>query len=271
MSGAEPFTFLSLRFFIAGVLIACIGFFLSTRWPRSPLAYAHLAVSGALIHGVYLGAVFAAIYHGLPAGISAVIVSLHPLLTAAIATRWLGERLTLWNVAGLFIALFGLVLVLGGEKLLEMPATTSGIILSVAGLFGISLGTLYQKRFCTDFDLLSGTSIQYASATLLLLIPALLIETREISWTPAVFGAMLWLVVALSLIAVILLMFLIRHGEANRVATLFYLVPALTTLETWLLFDEQLSVQAICGIILCMGGVYLARSSAERSTQSESS
>ncbi|MEM7293600.1 MAG: DMT family transporter [Pseudomonadota bacterium] len=259
MGDAEPYTFLSLRFFLAFVLLVIIGVFTRSHWPRDWRPYAHLAMVGFLIHGLYLGGVFAAVYHGLPAGISAVIVGLHPLLTAVIAAGWLKETVSRQNVVGLVIAFVGLILVLGGDGLLGADATTYGVILCFGGLLGISLGSLYQKRFCGSFDLVSGTSIQYLAAAALLAIPAFAIETREITWTAQVIGAMVWLLIALSVVAVLLLMYMIRHGEANRVASLFFLVPALTPLETWILFDEALSALAICGIILCMLGVYLAR------------
>lgn len=259
MSGAEPFTYLALRFFIACGVIALLVPLFKSRWPGSFTDCFHLAVVGCLIHGVYLGGVFSAIYYGLPAGISAIIVGVHPLLTALIASRWLGETLNYINRLGLVVGFIGIVCVVGGDQILETNTHIIGVWLCLASLLGISIGTLYQKRFCNDTDLLSGTAIQYFAATVLLAIPALISETGEIDWNAEVLGALLWLVLALSLVAVLLLMLMIKHGEANRVASLFYLVPALTSLETWILFDETLSVVALYGIILCMLGVYLAR------------
>ena len=259
MSGAEPASFLALRFLLAGLMLLVLGVFLGSRWPGSLREIVHSAVAGILIHGVYLGGVFAAIYHGFPAGVSAVIVGVHPLVTAFLAARILGEKLSVLNVAGLLLATLGIVLVIGADSLTLDGLHGWGISLSVAALFGISVGTFYQKRYCSEADLLSGTSIQYFAAMFFLLVPALALERNEFHWTPPVVGALLWLVIALSLIAVLLLMYMIRNGEANRVASLFYLVAPLTALETWILFDEQLSWLAVCGILLCVGGVYLAR------------
>ena len=262
MTGAEPFTFLSLRFFIAAVLVAVIAFIYRSRWPNNPIDIAHACVVGCLVHGAYLGGVFAAIYHGLPAGISAVIVGLHPLLTACIASKWLNESLSKANIVGLLLAFVGLLMVVGTDELRSADNYLLGLALTIAGLLGISIGTFYQKRYCQSLDLMSGTSIQYLAATAMLCIPAFALETREIDWTPSVLGAMVWLLLALSVVAVLLLMFMIKHGEANKVASLFFLVPALTSLETWVLFDETLTTLAICGIILCMLGVFLARTKA---------
>ena len=259
MSGAEPFTYLTLRFFIAFVLIAFIACLFRAVWPVRRTEYVHHAVVGCLVQGVYLGGVFAAVYHGLPAGVSAIIVGLSPLVTALAAWAWLGEGINRVNVVGLLLGFVGLLCVIGGDQLMASEATASGVLLCLASLFAISLGTLYQKRFCADADLLSGTAIQYLSATALLALPMLLLESREIQWTAEVLGALLWLVLALSVVAVLLLMLMIKHGEANRVASLFYLVPALATLEAWLLFDETISLTAIFGIVLCTVGVYLAR------------
>lgn len=259
MAGAEPFTYLSLRFFIAFVLIAMLAVLFHSRWPRNPVEYFHVAVVGCLIHGIYLGGVFAAVYHGLPAGISAIIVSISPLLVAIAAAYWLDEKLSKMNRIGLVLGFVGVILVIGGDHLMHEDASVLGVILCVASLFGISIGTLYQKRYCSQTDLICGTSVQYLAAAVLLSVPMFVLETREINWTAEVLGALIWLVVALSVIAVLLLMLMIKHGEANRVASLFYLVPGLTSLETWILFDETLSIAGVCGILLCMFGVYLAR------------
>ena len=259
MSGAEPFTYLALRFFIAFGLLGFLAVLIKSKRLQTPLDYVHAAVAGCLIHGVYLGGVFTAVYHGLPAGISAIIVSISPLLVAIVATVWLGEKLSVVNRVGLVLGFIGVVLVIGVDTLFLKDGNELGVILCIASLFGISIGTLYQKRYCNDSNLISGTCIQYLAASLFLAIPMLMLEHREITWTVEVVGALIWLVMALSVVAVLLLMFMIKHGEANRVASLFYLVPGLTSVETWLLFDETLSIIGVGGIVLCMLGVYLAR------------
>ncbi len=259
MSNAEPLTFLAVRFFIAFALMALLISLLQSKWPRRIIQYCHLAVVGFLVHCLYLGGVFVAIYHGLPAGISAIIVSIHPLLTAFIAANYLTEKISKVNYIGLALGFIGIVLVIGSSQLLSDNASLFGVSLCFASLIGISIGTLYQKKFCGEIELLSGTSVQYLAAMIFIAAPALFLEDNIIVWSVDVVGALIWLVIALSIIAVLLLMLMIKNGEANRVASLFYLVPALTSLEAWFLFDETLSIRAICGMILCMIGVYLAR------------
>ena len=265
MQGAEPATYLTLRFMVAFFLLASLALALKAKPLPRPIDYWHAVVVGFLVHVVYLGGVFAAIYHGLPAGVSAIIVSINPLLVAFLGHCYLGERLSWLNKSGLVLGLAGVVMVVGGDALPYAQGTFSSsshvlaVLLCVASLLGMSCGTLYQKRYCANFDLLTGTAVQYIGAMVLLSVPMLLFETRQINWTPGVLGAFIWLVIALSVCAILLLMLMIKHGEANRVASLFYLVPGLAGLETWLLFDERLSVVGCGGILLCMLGVYLAR------------
>ena len=260
---AEPFTFLTIRFVFTLAVLMVIVRAMGARWPRSPRLWGHVAVSGLLVHAAYLGGVFYGIYLGMPAGLTALLVGLQPLLTAVIARSWLGESITATQWGGILLGLVGITLVLG-DKLDPDPATlfagfgATAVIPVLIALSGIAVGTLYQKRFCTGMDLLTGTSIQYMAATTVLGIGALLFETREVDWTPTFVLALGWLVFGLSLAAILLLMALIRRGAASRVASLFYLVPPVTALEAWVLFGERLGPVAIVGIGVTVLGVALA-------------
>ncbi len=258
---AEPFTFLLIRMLIALVILGLLARILAARWPRGRLA-GHVAVTGMLVHGVYLGGVFYAIELGMPAGLAALLVGLQPLLTAMVAILVLREQVSVRKWVGLALGLIGVVLVLG-ERIQGGPDQLfAGFPLWALGwagaaLLGISIGTVYQKRFCVGMDLISGTFIQYCAAALIFALGAALLETGEIQWVPELWFALGWLVLVLSLGAVLLLMTLIKQGAATQVASLFYLVPPVTAFEAFFLFGERLGVQAVIGGLVAVAGVAL--------------
>jgi drug/metabolite transporter (DMT)-like permease len=259
---AEPLTFLGLRFVLVVAIMAPLALALGARWP-DPRTAGHVAVVGLLIHGVYLGGVFVAISLGMSAGLAALIVSLQPLLTAALAGPLLGEAVTRRQVAGLVLGIVGVVLVLSGKL---SPAGSGSpfagfgfdaVAAAVAALVAITVGVVYQKRFCQNVDLRAGSAIQYAAAGLAVGAAALLLEDNAIRWAPEFVFALGWLVLVLSVGAVSLLMLLIRLGEAARVASLFYLVPPVTAVFAFLLFDERLGPVALAGMAVAVLGVAL--------------
>jgi len=258
---AEPFTFLFIRFALTLTLLVPLAHWLSGEWPRGPALWGHIAVSGLLVHGAYLGGVFYGIYLGMPAGLASLLVGLQPLLTAGLAGPLLGERLAMRQWLGLALGLAGVILVLGG-KLDPGESLFQGFGLGALGavlvaLLGISGGTLYQKRYCTGMPLLSGTVVQYLAAATLLGLGALLFEERDVEWSATFAMTLGWLVLVLSISAILLLMALIKRGEASRVASLFYLVPPVTALQAWWLFDEALPPVSLLGMAIAIAGVVL--------------
>jgi drug/metabolite transporter (DMT)-like permease len=253
---AEPMTFLVLRFAIVTVLLCVFAGLTSAPWPKSWREAGHIAMAGLLLQAVYLGGVFASIYHGVPAGISALIVGIQPLLVAAAAGPVLGETVTRRQWLGLVLGLGGVILVVW-TKLGIGIGTPWGYALSVIALIGITVGTLYQKRYCPGIDLRSGTAIQFAATTVVLVPFALLFETRQVQWTGEFLFALGWLCIVLSLGAITLLFLLIRRGAASKVSSLFFLVPPCTALVAWPLFGEQLSILALIGMAATMLGVAL--------------
>ncbi|MFZ2852822.1 MAG: DMT family transporter [Rhodocyclaceae bacterium] len=254
---AEPLTFLLCRYLLVLGLMSCFALATRAPWPRDPRRVAHIAVSGLLMHGLYLGGVFMSIKQGLPAGITALLVGMQPLLTACGAGWLLGERVTAKQWLGLALGFVGVTLVLA-NKLGNLPLGAM-LLPALAALFGITVGTLYQKRFCPHFDLRSGSVIQFLPTAVLTALVAGASETMTVDWTPQFVFALLWLVLVLSFGAISLLNVLIRNGSAVNVASLFYLTPPTTALIAWAVFGETLEGLALAGMVLAVGGVYLAR------------
>ena len=253
----EPFYLLFLRFLMTvGVfLVLCLIF--KAKWPSFRLT-AHQMVAGLLIHGAYLGGVFAAIKWGMPAGIVAIIVGLQPVLTALLSWQVMGDKLRSTQWIGLGLGFVGIVIVILSTRGYEsIELSTPALLTTVFSLIGISVGTLYQKRFGAGVDLLAGSFWQYVSTAILMAVLAWQFETREVIWDLQLILALGWLVFGLSIIAILLLMFMIREGESAKVASYFYLVPLVVSIEAWFLFDESLPLLAIGAIVLTVLGVYL--------------
>jgi len=256
---AEPFTFLLIRLAIAAALLAALAAALRAPWPVSASQLGHAAVAGLLLHAGYLGAVFWAIHRGVPAGISAVIVSLQPVLTSALVPRLLGEHVGRRQWLGLALGLAGVALTVlpgaAGSGADRLPA--AGIAACLVGLAATTAGTLYQKRHGAKVPLLAGTAAQYAVCAAVFAVLAPLTESMDVDWTGELAAAMAWLVLALSVGAILLLLTLLRRGSASRVSSLFYLVPPATAVEAYLLFDERLGPVELVGMLLAVAGVAL--------------
>ena len=252
---APPLTFLLLRFALVAVLMTIAALAVQAAWPTRR-EVVHLAIAAVLVHGAYLGGVWIAIKGGMAAGTSAMLVGLQPLLTVLLARAWLGERVRPRQWLGLTLGLVGAFLVVRHK--VSFSGDASGLVPSLIALVGISVGTLYQKRHCAHVDLRSGAVVQFTACTVLF-APLALIEHDPIQWTGPFWFALLWSVLVLSVGAISLLYWLLRHGAAADVARLFYLVPPVTALLAYLLFGETLDGLALVGMALIAAGVALAR------------
>ncbi len=251
---AEPLTFLALRMIAVVGLLVVIILLTRPRWPGGA-GMVHSGLTGLMVHGCYLGGVFVAMENGLPAGLAALVVSLQPVLTSTLANRWLGERVLPRQWLGLLLGLVGVFLVVR-ENTAGATAPLAWTAIVVA-LLGITVGTLYQKRYGGGIDWRPALCIQYAAAGLLFALGALAFESRIVHWTAEFVFAIAWLVFVLSFGAIWLFYFLIRRTAATRVASLFYLTPPLTALMAWALFDERLAPLALAGMAICVAGVFL--------------
>ncbi len=253
----EPFSLLFIRMTLTIGVFFLLCVFYRVQW--LPLRQVgHQMVTGFLVHGAYLGGVFAAIKWGMPAGIAAIVVGVQPVLTASLGWCCFGEHLRPKQWLGLGLGLGGVTTVLlntgqQGSVTLTGPA----IFAALAALIGISLGTLYQKRFGAGVSLLAGSLWQYVSAALLMAILAWGFESHDVVWDKQLILALGWLVFGLSVTAILLLMYMIREGEMAKVASYFYLVPPVASIEAWFLFDESLTFLAIIAIAATVLGVYL--------------
>jgi drug/metabolite transporter (DMT)-like permease len=254
---APPFTFLLYRFLLVALLMLAVALATRAPWPRALVDYAHVAVAALLVHGPYLGGVFIALDGGMPAGTSAMLVGLQPILTVFLAWMWLRERVVPQQWAGLALGLAGVFLVVRHK--VDFTGGHSGLLPSAIALVGISAGALYQKRHASHVDLRSGAVIQFAACALVYAPLAWLFDVRPVQWVPAFLFALGWSVVVLSVGAISLLYWLLRHGAATGVARLFYLVPMVTAVESWLLFGETLDALAVSGMVMIALGVLLAR------------
>jgi drug/metabolite transporter (DMT)-like permease len=254
---APPLTFLLYRFALVAALMAVVAAVTRAPWPRTPLQALHVAVSAWLVHGAYLGGVFVALADGMPAGTIAMLVGLQPILTVVLARGWLGERVVGRQWLGLALGLVGVWFVVRHK--IDLAGDLHGLLPAAIALVGISVGTLYQKRFCSRVDLRSGAALQFAACVALYLPLALVAGGDPVRWTPEFAFALAWSVLVLSVGAISLLYWLLRHGAAANVARLFYLVPPVTALMAWLIFGETLDALALAGMALIAAGVVLAR------------
>ena len=251
----EPMTFLALRMTFVVLILAGVALIGRARWPRGA-EIGHSMLAGWLVHGFYLGGVFTAISQGVPAGISALIPGLQPILTSTIANRFMGEKVTRLQWFGLTLGLIGVALVLHDRRVTG-SGSWLGWSASLVSLLSITLGMLYQKRFCGSIDWRTGNLVQYVAAGVLFWFGAFGLETREIQWSGELVFAMAWLVLVLSIGAVAVMYWLIRRSAATSFASLFYLVPAVTALMAYALFGEKLDALSVAGMAVCAAGVVL--------------
>lgn len=254
---AEPLTFLFIRYVAVVVLMLALALLTGAPWPSGRAAWGHIGVSGLLVHGVYLGGVFVAISRGLPAGVAALVVGIQPLLTAVGAGWLLRETVSPRQWLGLCLGLVGVALVVSGK--LGVDFGWHALWPAVVALVGITVGTLYQKRYCPPFDWRTGAVAQFVPTAIATGLLALAVETLHVEWAGEFVFALAWLIFVLSLGAISLLNWLIRNSNAVNIASLFYLVPPCTALVAWLLFGETFSMLAMVGMVVAVVGVYLAR------------
>ncbi|GLQ36242.1 multidrug transporter [Amylibacter marinus] len=253
-----PFYMLVLRFAITIPCLLLLIALLRRRW----VTWAQVPVqmlTGALLHGAYLGGVFFAVSIGTPAGIAAIIVGLQPILTATVNRLFFGAKISRRQLFGLFLGFFGLLAVIIGSQ--EISAGENGMLglaACLVALVGITASTVVQKRYAGDAPLLSGSLWQYIGAFMVVCAASLALG-EPWDYQPAwqLYASVVWLVLALSVVAILLLMYMIREGEVAKVTSYFYLVPPVAVLQTWVLFGESLSMISLVGCVVVVLAVAL--------------
>ena len=262
---AEPFTLLSYRFVITLFFLLILIIYKKSPWPETRLDFFHLLIAGVLIHGVYLGGVFQALKWGMPAGLGAMVIGLQPIGMALVAGVLLKEEVSKKQWTGLIMGLVGLYLVLFDSLDLTEQIAFDGfpiwaVFAVIISLFAISIGTIYQKRFCSNMNLYSGAWVQYFSASILCILVVLFFENGEVSWSRTFILAMTWQVLGLSIGAILLLMTMIKKDALASVGSYFYLVAPLVAIQAWFLFEETIGLSALAGVVLISFGVAITTS-----------
>jgi len=254
----EPESFVSLRFTLSAVVLAGIAWASRAPWPRTLRAWADSLAAGALMQGVYVAGVFWAINHGLPAAIAALISGLQPLLTGVLAGPLLNETVTTRRWIGIVIGFLGALLVLEPNLRGAAAVPLTAVLSCFLGMAGITLGTIWQKRFGTLTDLRSGAAIQFLGGMAVALPLAFSTEHAHMVNTPDLWFGLAWAVLVLSVATTLLLLRLIRGGAVARVTSLFYLVPPITAVMTLTLFGDALAPIQIVGMAVAAVGVGVA-------------
>ena len=268
---ADPLAFLSARYAAALAVLVPLAVLLGARWPASGRDWLHAGVNGALLHGVYLGGVWWAISHGVPAGISALIAALQPLFTALAAGPLVGERLDGRRWLGIALGFAGVAAVVapklaGAEALagLWLPITVN-----VLAMVAVTAATLHQKRSLGGSDPRTLAIGQYVGALVVTVPVVALIGEWRFDATSETWGALAFSVLVLSVVAILLMLAMIERGEVSRVAALIYLVPPVAAVQAFVLFDERLSAIQLFGMALAALGVALANAGAPPAASAE--
>ena len=255
---AEPLTFLALRYAIVLIILAPFAIAMRPRWPRTISEWSHIAFVGFLIQGIYFGLCYLAFNAGASAGTVAIIVCLQPILVGLIAPYFARERVSVLRWLGLALGLAGAATVIMARSSIEAESIF-GIFCSIGALFGITGGTLWEKRFGSNHHPIVSNMVQYAAGLAATLPLALATETLVVDWTsPEFYAALSYLVIGNSLISMTLLLAMIRAGEVSRVSSLFYLVPPVSALMAWPILGEAMPPLAWLGMGIAAVGVAIA-------------
>jgi drug/metabolite transporter (DMT)-like permease len=255
---AEPLSFLTVRYLAAILVLAAAAAVVSAPWPRTWTGWRDGLVAGVLLHGLYLGGVFWSVRHGLPAGVAALIAGLQPLATGLLVGPLLGERVSRLRWTGIGIGFLGAALVIAPKLAGSGGVPPVAVLVCLAGMVSITLGTVWQKRVGGGTDLRTNTAVQYVGAALVTLPMALATESFRFDGSPAFWIGLAWAVFGLSIGAIFLLMGLIRRGAVAGVAALLYLVPPVAALMAYGLFGETLLPVQILGMAVAALGVAVA-------------
>lgn len=264
-----PLTFLTIRFIVSSLLFIGIAIAMKSKWPVTRAGWLHALFSGLFLHAIYLGGIWWAIERGVPASVSGLLASLQPLMTAMIAYFVVAETLSGRQRLGLLLGFGGLMIaIIPGLLALEPDALRAAswpLAVNAISMLSVTIGTIYQKRFLQEGDLIPLATLQYVGAAFFVGIAMMVVEpTMPFTVNAQTVGAMVWSVFGLSLGAIMLLLLLIRRGQVSGAASLIFLIPPTVAFEAWLLFDEPLTLPLIFGTVVVAIGVWMVN--AKRAT-----
>ena len=254
---ANALSFLAVRTTVA----AAILFVVARITGEAPVPRGSIpaqAVVGVGMHAMYLGGVFLAIGRGLPSSISALIAALHPVVTPFVARVVLDEGLSRRQIAGMGLGLAGVVAVVVEHGVGSHGVTVFGLAAMAVAVAGMAGGTLVQRAHGAGTPLLEGTAWQYTSASVVLVVAAMVGQGWRFEPTARTFWSLTWAVGVLSIAAILIMLWLLHRRATARVSSLFFLTPAFSTLEAAVLFGERLGFLAVLGLAVATAGVGLA-------------
>lgn len=256
---AGPLTFLMIRTAIAAIVLALVARAMGER-RLTKQEIAHQSWVGLGMHALYLGGVFVAIDRGLPSGVSALIAALHPVLTTVVARWVLNEELTMRRGLGVVLGTGGVIAVVVERGGAGDSVPAFALLAMAVAVMGMAGGTIMQRRGASGVPLVAGTAWQYITTTGVLAVGVITWEGWDFTVTAQSLFSIAWAVGVLSVAAVLIMLWLLKHHAASQVSSLFFLTPALSTLEAAILFGERLGTLSIFGLVIAMVGVYLATS-----------
>lgn len=255
LENSSPILFLSIRFFIAFCILILITYILKSTWPKNIKEFLHISIAGSLTVGTFSLGVFMSISYGVSGALNALIIALQPILVTFLALKLLNEEVNKKIFLGLIIGFIGVTFVVL-TKLDTSLSSVYGVIWSIVALLGLSIGSLYQKKYCANMNLFSGGAIQTLSSTLLVL-PFIFFEEIKLNWNIEFTIALLYMAVGVSIGALSLLYIMIKNGAVSKVSSIFYLVPVSAAIFSYLLFDESLDLNVFIGIFTVIIGITL--------------
>lgn len=253
----EPMTFLSLRFACVVAIMAVLFLILRPPLPKASAEWLHLAIVGFLLQAMYFGGCYMAFKSGLSVGTLALILALQPIVVGLVAPRWVGEAVDWRCWAGLVLGLIGVVIVILARSKIGIPSAI-GFMFAALALFGITGGSLWEKRFGVSQHPVTSNLVGFTAGFLGVAPFMIAFETMEIVWTWQLVASLSYLIVASSLIAIGLLLAMIRAGEVSKVSALFFLVPPMAAAFAWIILGEAMPPLAWAGMIVAGLGVFMA-------------
>lgn len=250
---SEPYFLLFLRGILSCFAFAVLALLFKADWPSKSTALKQMT-TGLMIQAMFLGGCFKAIYLGMPAAFVSLVTGMQPILTALIVTSLYRKKFKAIQWVAIAIGFLGVYLVLSPNTE-NNTIEFSAILAATVGLLGMTIGSLYQKRFRGNGHVLTQVFFQYVSLTLIMGMLTFIFEKQNVQWSASFVLGLGWLVFVVSVCAILLLMFMIESGESTKVATYFYLVPVFTAIESWLLFNESISTIGILGMIFSLVGL----------------